>query len=428
MRNVLLHRLLETFSVDAAGRLSAEAAGGAEVPFELAEERGSGRTPLYCYRPLTGEFIRSQMSSLAALPSHGAALRALTDCAGLDVYLSEHGIKAPGDETTAARLTLATFLHRVFADRSSFGFEPAFFESAYAELERAIYDGHCTATVIAPALGVALAPDCPELRLGDGLSLIRGDALADAPAEAVWGEGEEPQVLALLAVDQGRAEHPPVAVARTRFRRLLSALRLFERGGYAIGPAGWARTESGSWRSVSIGFSGRAGRGPYLTFVKAAQEEELRAFCRLVSRRAPAPELGWALARFEMGCERLDPFEALTDYLLALRALLEPEGPASGRLAQRLAVICARPEEQAALARRTAQAIDLEAAAIAGLTGMTGRPSEPGRPDRLVDELAEHLRAILRDALCGHLEADLVGVADDLLAESAGLSAGDAPA
>jgi hypothetical protein len=66
-----------------------------------------------------------------------------------------------------------------------------------------------------------------------------------------------------------------------------------------------------------------------------------------VARRSPkGGELAWALSRFEMGCERLAPFEALTDYLLALRALLEPEGPETGRLGQRLAVICARDEER----------------------------------------------------------------------------------
>jgi hypothetical protein len=421
VRNVILHRLLESFTVDAAGHLSAEAASGAEMPFELAEERAGGRVPLYCYRPLTGEFIRDQMAGLATLPSHGAALRGLADCAGLDVYLSEHGVKAPEDEHGRGRVVLATFLHRVFADRSSFGFEPAFFEAAYSELERALYEGHCTATVIAPVLGVALHADCPEMRLGDGLSLIRGDALPDAPPDAVWGEGEQPNVLALLAVDQGHSDRPPVAIARARFRRILSALRLFERGGYAVGPSGWARTESGNWRSVSIGYSGRP---RLLTFVSAAQEDELRAFCRLVSRRAPAPELGWALARFEMGCERLNPFEALSDYLLALRALLEPEGPASGRLAQRLAVICARPEDRAALAARAAQAVALERAVISGLAAA---PADPSRPDALVEELAEHLRAILRDALCGHLDADLVGVADDLLAESAAAPAPDSP-
>ena len=146
----------------------------------------------------------------------------------------------------------------------------------------------------------------------------------------------------------------------------------------------------------------------------AEQEDELRAFCNLVARRTPkSGEVAWALARFEMGCERLAPFEALTDYLLALRALLEPEGPGSGRLAGRLAAICARPEDRAAAAERTAHAISLERAVIGGLA-----PAGPG-VDSLVDELAEQLRALLRDVLCGHLESDLCAVADDLLAEAA---------
>ena len=302
----------------------------------------------------------------------------------------------------------------MFDERSEFGFEPAHFEAAYAELERTLYEGHCTATVIAPVLGIALDPDTIELSLEDGLSLIRGDALADAPDDAVWGDGEEPNVLAVLSVGQERSSRLPVASARTRFRRLLTALRLFERGGYALGPVAWARTEAGSWRPVAIGASGRP---RFLTLVQAAQAEELRAFCDLVTRRLPGGgELSWALARFEMGCERLAPFEALTDYLLALRALLEPEGPSSGRLAQRLSVICAPPEKRALLAERTARAIALERAVITGLnTGETG-------VDGLVEELSEHLRALLRDALCGHLDANLVGVADELLAEAAAVT------
>jgi len=65
-----------------------------------------------------------------------------------------------------------------------------------------------------------------------------------------------------------------------------------------------------------------------------------------------------ALARFEMGCERPSAAQALTDYLLALRVLLEPEGPASGRLAQRLAIICARPDDRVGLTERTARFAD----------------------------------------------------------------------
>ena len=286
------------------------------------------------------------------------------------------------------------------------------FENAYAELERALYEGRCVATVIAPLLGIALESSTNELALGDGLSLMRGDAVPDAPAEAVWGNGEEPNVLAVLTVAHDRTARSPVSAARGRFRRVLTALRLFERGGYALGPIGWTRTDTGAWRTVALGSSGRP---RFVTFISAEHEDELRAFCNLIARRAPTSgEVAWALARFEMGCERLAPFESLTDYLLALRALLEPEGPASGRLAQRLAAICAKPEERTHLAERTAHAISLERAVVAGLA-----PAEPG-VDALVDELAEHLRALLRDVICGHLDADLRSVADELLAEAAG--------
>jgi hypothetical protein len=290
-----------------------------------------------------------------------------------------------------------------------------------------VYHDRGAATVIAPVLGLALDARTTELTLGDGLSLIRGDALAEAPREAVWGEGEEPCVLAVLTVSEEHGRRGAVPLARTRFRRILSALRLFERGTYALGPMAWAQMDGGGWRPAPLGVTGRAGGIRLLTLVPAGQEEELRAFYRLVGRRgAPAGggELAWALARFEMGCERPAPLEALTDHLLALRALLEPEGPASGRLAGRLAVICAQPQERAALARRTARAIALERAVITGMAG----PDEPDRAlyarrsgsvDGLVDELAGHLRAILRDALCGHLATDLVAVANELLAEAA---------
>lgn len=417
MRNAALHRQLETFTVDASGRLFAEAAG-AEIPFEVTEERGGGRAAgraLYVYRPLTGEFIASRRSALATLPSHGDAVGALAGCEALDSYLAERGaVKLPEDRRGLAEAVLEAFLGAVFAERSEFGFEPAHFEAAYGELEHALYEGHCIATVVAPVLGIALDPDTNELELGEGLSLIRGDALGDAPPEAVWGESDEPNVLALLAIDQERSDRPPVSVARGRFRRILSALRLFEHGGYALGPVAYARSEAGSWRPVPIAVSGRVGGVRFLTLIPAAQQEELRAFYRLVSRRSPGGgELSWALARFEMGCERLAPFEALTDYLLALRALLEPEGPTSGRLAQRLAVICGAPEDRVALAQRVAGAIKLEGAVIAGMA------SDERGVSTLVDELAEHLRAILRDALCGHLDTDLCAVADDLLAEAA---------
>ncbi len=413
MRNSSLHATLEAFTADAGGQLAAATAGGAEIPFELVEEPGA-TSPLYCYRPLTGTFIRDRGDMLASLPTYAPAARALTGLEGVEAYLRQRGeVRVPTEPRQRADQALRTFLAAVFAERSEFGFEPRRFEAAYAELETALYEGRAVTTVLAPLLGVALDHATTELVLGDGLSLVCGDGFPDAPPEAVWGESEEPNVLAVLRVTQDRASRPPISTARVRFRRLLTALRLFERGGYSIGPIGWARTDQGAWRPVPLSSSGRP---RLVTFITADQEDEFRAFCSLIARRVPSSgELAWALSRFEMGCERLAPFEALSDYLLALRALLEPEGPGSGRLSGRLAAICATAEERASLAERVARTISLETAVIAGLA-----PPEQGG-DALVDELAEHLRAVLRDALCGHLTPDLKGLADELLAEAAGV-------
>jgi hypothetical protein len=413
VRDSALHSILEAFTTDAAGQLAAETAGGAEVSFELVEaERRPGHVPLYCYRALTEEFIDERVDLLSALPTYAAAVRGLTVVERVGSYLLKHGERRiPHEPRARADLALRIFLRAVYADRSQFEFEPERFEQAYAELEEALYEGQWVTTVIAPLLGLALDDDTRELPLGDGLSLIRSDALDEAPADAAWDERGETQLLAMCAVTHDPSRPPPLSPARTRFRRLLTSLRLFERGGYALGPLAWMRTTNGPWRPVPLGGSGRPGL-PVL--IGAAQEDELRAFLNLLGRRTPADgEVAWALARFEMGAERATPFDALTDYLLALRALLEPEGPGSGRLGGRLAAICAPPDQWSAVVTRTARAISLERDLITGAS-----PVEPDA-DQLVEELSENLRALLRDLICGHLEpAAVVGLADDLLGEA----------
>jgi len=415
MRNRMLHGLLEAFTEDAGLQLGHDTANGAEVPFEVVEEPSARRrgAAFYCYRPQTADFIRSRMGVLDRLPSYLPAARALAAIDGIDGYLRRRGEpRIPPDGRERADAVLRSFLSAVFAETSAFGYQPEAFAAAYAELEATLYEGRQVATAIAPLLGLALESD--ELALGDGLSLVRGEALPDAPQEAVWstpGEVEQGAVLAVLTVEGDRLAGPPITTARTRFRRLLSALRLFEAGSFALGPLAWARVDGGAWQVAPLGTTGRArGRTP----LASAQEDELRAFCSLVARRTPrSGEIAWALSRYELARERAAPFDALTDDLLALRALLEPEGPESGRLAQRLAALCALPHERAALAERVARAVTLERTIVAGLA-----QSESGA-DRLVDDLAGHLRALLRDVLCGHLDSDLRTLADELLAESA---------
>src|SRR3954468_24914206 len=143
MRSHTLHSALRAFTEEAGGLLAGETARGSEIPFELVEEGGRARTPLYCYRPLTGEFVRAHASALEGLPSHPAAVRALSEHADrLPRYLSALG-ERPAGGTTAA---MNAFLAAVYAEQTDFTLEGARFERAYAQLEDALFAGRTDAT------------------------------------------------------------------------------------------------------------------------------------------------------------------------------------------------------------------------------------------------------------------------------------------
>jgi hypothetical protein len=418
MRNRELHGALAAFAEEAAWQLAAETAGGAEIPFEVV--RGGRRdSPLYCYRPLTADFIEQRVALLARLATFLPAVHALARLSGLDRYLDARGERGyPVEPRARAEFALRVFLSRVFEESTDFGLSAERLDRAYGELESALYDGRTETVVIAPLLGLDVAS--PAIPLGEGLSLVRGDALPDeAPADALWAPGaDRPHLLAVLRWEAPAGDVTPVAHARVRLRGLLTALRLYDGSAVAFGPLAWTRTGGSAWQPFALGALGRRGEEPLV--VAAAQEDELRAFCSLIARRtARSGELSWALRRFEMSCDRTIPGEALTDVLLALRALLEPEGPASGRLAGRLAALCALPAQRAALAARVAQTVALERALVAGLA------VDPVLDD-LAIELAGHLRALLRDVLCGHLDSDLASVADDIISQDAFAGAPDA--
>jgi hypothetical protein len=409
MRNRQLHAALAAFAEEAAWQLASDTTEGADIPFEVVAS-GRSDSPLYCYRPLTADFITERVSLLRGLPSYVPAVSALSAAGGLDAHLESHGEPVPRDGRERAEATLRAFLGRVFEDSTDFVLSPERLQRALRELEATLFNGRTDTVVIAPLLGVDA--HTPEVPLGDGLTLIRGDAFPeDAPAEALFAPGaSRPHLLAVLRWEAAPGDAAPVAHARIRLRRLLTALRLFEAGHFAFGPLAWTRTGGGPWQPFALGTLGHRAGEPLV--VAPEQEDELRAFCSLISRRMPrSGEIAWALRRFEMGCDRPVPAEALSDHLLALRALLEPEGAGSGRLAGRLAALCATEDPRAALAERVAHIAALERPVIAGL-------ALPPAIDALVEELAVHLRALLRDVLCGHLDADLRALADEILADA----------
>jgi hypothetical protein len=411
MRHRPLHAALSTFAEEAAWQFAEETADGAEVPFEIVESRGARRdTPLYCYRPLTDSFIRDRVGVLERLPSYPAAARALAALDGVGDYLRAQGeTRVPVDARERAEAALRVFVSRVFSEATEFVITPERLDRAYTELEGSLLDGRAEAVVVAPLFGLRL--ESPEVALGQGLGLVRGDELADAPGDAVWPAGcDEPCVLACLTLTNDPGAPAPLDEATVRFRRLLTALRLYDPIRVALGPVAWERTGAGPWTIGDLGSGGRA-RG--VLVIPASAEDELRAFCNLIARRTPrAGELAWALRRYELGCERSSAYEALTDHLLALRALLEPEGPQSGRLAGRVAALCAVEERRLEVTARVAHAASMERAIVAGLA-----PADGG-VEALLAEITGHLRALLRDVLCGHLDSDLRAVADQLLAEA----------
>jgi hypothetical protein len=418
MRNRALHDALREFALEAAAHLTHELQQGAEIPFDVVEEPGGG-TVLYNYHPLTSEFLEQRWGDLRRLPAFEPAAEALGS--GAQNYLrSQAAASAAADSEPA----LAAMLERIYADATSFEFPEERFERVYAEVERALYQNTLRTAIVAPLYGFEMEHD--RLDLGDGLFLIVGDKL-DAPAPAVWsspgGEvehGRSPNVLCVLRRDVAGDDPLPIAEARARFRRLLTALRLFKPGSIGFGPLAWARVDEGKWQPLALALSG-SGVGRGMPWVLAPDEgPELVELVELVAASSPTGRIAWALRRFEMGCERPDDTEALSDYLLALESLLDARDEQSrATLTLRVAALCAEDGERRAVQRRVELAFALERWVMGG--GGANAYLEalgPDTPRTLVLELEQHLRALLRDVLCGYLGSDLRSAADDLLLTS----------
>ncbi len=408
MHNRALHDALSVFIEEAAWQLAAELAGGAEIPFELMEKSPPARStaPLYCYRPQTGIFLADRALELRKLPSHGAAKSQLASLGGLDDYLRRRGIRAiPSEPADRADAAIQAFVAAVWSDATEFVFEPARFSQAFAELEDAVYaDVHLT-QVLAPVDGLVIESE--RIELGGGLSLVRAVALPDAPEELRLDSW------ATVAAVRIEGHEEVLAHAGAKLRRLQSALRLWDDAEPAVGPSAWARTGAGPWLHVPLAAGIRRALDDCL--LEPEEEDPLRAFIALVDRRTPkGGELAWALRRFELGCERPSAVEALTDWLLAGRALLvDHDKPGYEGLAERLAAICATIDERRALTERLHRAVALERSAVAGLL------RHDDELETLIGTFAGCVRAILRDVLCGHLDPDLRTVADELLAAEA---------
>ncbi len=410
MRNRELHDALREFALESAAFLSDEIRDGAELEFDVVDGGHGGGPSLYRYQPRTSAFLDARWDGLRRLPGCEKASAELG--AGASPWLRVNGMR--GEQAEPA---LRAMLDRLYEDATSFVFPEERFDRLYEEVETTLYRDAVGARVVAPLAGVTIESE--RVDLGGGLSLVMGDR-ADVPPEAAWpGDDQQAEaaVMCVLEREVQADDQIPVTEAEERFRGLVTALRLWAPGAIALCAPGFRRSGEGRWAAVGIGGPGTA-RGADWTLA-ADEEDDLRDFLEALGDTPAGGPVGWALGRFEMGCERPHEAEALSDYLLGLRALLDATSEAGeASLALRVAALCAEEGQRRAVQRRIEAALSLERFLMGGRGSLQERIGSES-PRDLVREMETHLRALLRDVLCGYLESDLKSVADDILLETA---------
>jgi hypothetical protein len=428
MRDLVVDEGLRTMAADAADCLRELVADGAEIPYEVIEP-GNG-SPLVRYEPRTEAFVRDHWAALAALDSFGAACAILETSGLAGPYLEEMGIAVPEEPRRRAELAGVVFLCRLWTGSSDFSLEPDRLEAAIDELQARADVEVGEIEVIVPLRGFAMPVSKLELATA---TIVRGDTV-EVPAEAQAGDGSggspwEPAFLAVARVPDPEVDPEGASDAAVvdAFRTLVTTLRLFKPGGVALGPHAWTRVSGDRWRRIATG-AGRARPGGYR--LAGTELAGLQGFSHALAegpfaRRAGRPGLPRALARslsrFEAGLERNVVIEALNDYLLALRFVLEGGGPAELSVAMRVAALCAEPERRGEVKAVVDRAIGLERELWSGEPAPGAQTATPAETAAALEEL---LRAILRDAACGHLGLDLRSTADEILLAD-GLAVGE---
>ncbi len=388
-----LEEALRRLAVEAADLFEGLLATGAEMPFDL-EPSDDGPLPMFSYAPLTGQFIQSHLAELRRLE----AFVEVREIAGEEAAIG--------------------FLIGLWDGKSEFDVGGDRLRGAIDAVVAMIASDSDEATpageVIVPLIGFHMPVDEIEL---DGVRIVRADQVDDAPVDAIdatrsGGRGK-PGFLARLTC--GLATVAPAAAVADDLRRALRTLRLFRPGAVGLHAHGWAK-RSGGWERFGTGVS-RPRQGGYR--LTGNEVRELESFSRMLAERTTRiPSLDWAASRFELGAERSSLIEALSDYLLALRGLLEGGGPARTSLSARVAALACEPfeREQGRVTVERALAIERKL-----MSGGRYKPVAGASPLDVIAEVEELLRRLLKGMAMGELGGDLRVAADEILL-SEGLS------
>ena len=258
---------------------------------------GSGPS-LYHYQPRTGAFLDARWDEICArCPAARAAAETLG--AGAAPWLRVNGDCA-GEQAEPA---LRAMLERLYEDATSFALPRGALRARLrSRSRRTLYRDAGPRAVVAPLRGVVLESE--RVDLGDGLALVRRRARRRPGRGGLAG---------------GRRRRAVRAV-RARARRARRRADPGRRGRGALPRPGHARCDCGRpGGSRSARPAGALRRGPLAAAGVRRSRYRARArrgrlhtarsrTCASSSRRSatrrPAAAVGWALGRFEMGCER----------------------------------------------------------------------------------------------------------------------------
>ena len=414
VRDPLLNEALRRLAAEAATRFTTMVASGDQIPFDVAEQEGPDEAFFHSYVPLTPRYVREREGELRTLPAFEPAREAVALAGVAAPYLEQRGEVVPAEPGERAARLLTVFLASLWDGCGEFALDRERLDEALAVLDAEAGDVDEADLVVVPLVGLQMQG--ARLRLPHGVEIVRADSF-EAPIEAMRSEGMgrsawEPQLLAIA--EQGE-DADSAADAVDQLGELISVMRLFKAGGVALGPYAFAPTGEGRWRRIATGAPAPRAEGYKLSGEEATQLAELAE--TLTTRPDPVGSLAWAVRRFELGCERPSALEGLSDHLLALRAVLDGQGPVGASLPMRAAALIAGDSSDRLGAReRIEAAMELE------------RAQMTGAPTRSAGELAAwvegSVRRILRDAALGELGGDLNEVADETLIAT-GLDAGD---
>ncbi|HTU15373.1 MAG TPA: hypothetical protein VMF31_09260 [Solirubrobacterales bacterium] len=420
MHDPVLDEALKRLAAEASTRFTSLVATGDEIPFDVAENNGDS-SHFYRYVPLTSRYISAHLDELRSLPSYGPARGAVASSNVAAPYLEARGITVPSEPTRRAEEMIAVFITGLWEGTTEFSLDISRVEAALASLEVESRDVHEADVLLAPLVGFEMTPS--ELELSNGLRIVRADSV-DAPLEATTSEGTErsPWQQAFLAMAPlgDSSEGPKAAIEK--LHSLVRALRLFKEGTVGLGPFAFAPIGDDAWRRVE---TGAAPPRPGSYFLIESESASLDQFMQKLAENSPRNEaIAFAEKRFQFGCERGRPVDALCDHLLAIRSALGGEGVIDAPLSARAAALITGEADDEQARRRIESALDLEQSLINNEeTMMIGGESA----SYLAAWVEDSTRHILREAVLGTYDSNLNVVAEETLLTS-GLAAGEGSA